>query len=183
MCTTKKSPVGDPRQIAKLQELDAQIALGQQLGEIPPAPEPWSIQRAAKERLAFEHPPGDPAASPMSEMLVEHLKSKFDALAKLSDREQGNMAGAVAEDFGYTASAVSLKHSSYRRETGTTPTGPEIVNALIQDAQPALDAIAEPGKRHEMAKLLRLDRQLLELLAVRGRNMSSYSARKRELGL
>jgi hypothetical protein len=52
------------------------------------------------------------------------------------------------------------------------------VDALLQDAGPAIADM--PAK---VRGLLRLDRQLLELYSVRGRNMSAYAARKAQLGL
>jgi hypothetical protein len=82
-------PVGSPRQIEKLSELDARIALGRRLGEIAPAPEPWTEARAAKERLAQEFPAGDPA-TPMAEELAAHLGRQLEALGRLDAREQAN---------------------------------------------------------------------------------------------
>jgi hypothetical protein len=43
--------------------------------------------------------------------------------------------------------------------------------------------IVEPGKRADTLRLIRLDRNLLEVFAVRGRAMSVYTARKAALGL
>jgi hypothetical protein len=48
----------------------------------------------------------------------------------------------------------------------------------MKDAGPAIARM--PAKARD---LLRLDRKLLELYAVRGRNMSPYAARKAQLGL
>jgi hypothetical protein len=169
-------PADSPRAVEKLAELEAKLALGRHLGEIPPGSEPWSIQRAAAERLAQEHPLGDLSAQPVSEMLTEHIKGKAEAIKKLSDREQADVAQQVADDLAYRASDVSVRHSVYRRE-GRMPTGAEIVNQLVEDARPALAFLGLDEKT------VRLDRNLLELAAVRGRNMTSYANRKRELGL
>jgi hypothetical protein len=174
--TSIYGPVGSPKQVEKLAELDAKLALGRQLGEIPPAPEPWSVERAARERLAQEHPLGDLSAQPVSEMLTEHIRDKAEAIKKLSDRAQADVAQQVADDLAYRASDVSVRHSVYRRE-GRMPTGAEIVNQLVEDARPALAFLGLDEKT------VRLDRNLLELAAVRGRNMTSYANRKRELGL
>jgi hypothetical protein len=108
-------PIGSPRQNEKLAEFDANIALGRRLDEIAPAPEPWTEQRAARERLAIEFPGGDPSAQKPSEMLTAHLNGQFEALAKLPAREQAELAQQVANDFANSASAVSIAHSCYRR--------------------------------------------------------------------
>jgi hypothetical protein len=175
--------VGSPRQVAKLAELDAKIALGRQLGEIQPAPEPWSVERAARARLATEFPLGDPAGQETSELLSAGLQSKFDRLSGLSTREQAGLAQQIADDFGYRASDASLRHSTYRPETSNYLTGNQIVEALWKEAEPAVAAIAKPGEQTKMMSLLRLDRNLLELMAVRGRNLTGYANRKSQLGL
>jgi len=174
-------PAGSPKQVEKLAELDAKIALGRQLGEIPPAPEPWSVERAAKERLAAEFPFGD--APEMSELLSAGLQAKFDRLSGLSTGEQADLAQQTADDFAYRASDASLRHSAYRRETGNYPTGNQVSEALLKEAEPAVAAIAKPGEHTKIMSLLRLDRNLLEIMAVRGRNITAYSNRKAQLGL
>jgi hypothetical protein len=173
-----------PKAQAKLQELDAKIALGRQLGEILPAEEPWSVERAARERLAAEFPSGDPdLKTDLPEQKAERLNLQFDRLSGLSTREQANLAQQVADDFANRTSAVSVPHSRYNRERSGYPTGSAIVEALIREAEPAVNALAEPSERQKVLKLLRLDRQLLELMAVRGQGMTAYAARKRQLGL
>jgi hypothetical protein len=59
----------------------------------------------------------------------------------------------------------------------------EQVAALLKEAEVAVNHFVEPGNRADTLKLLRLDRNLLEIYAVRGRNMTSYMQRKAELGL
>ena len=56
----------------KLQPPASRSLIGAELrlGEAPPAPEPWTEQRAAQERLAREFPTGDPANSPMPEQMM-----------------------------------------------------------------------------------------------------------------
>src|SRR5262249_53828925 len=56
--------VGTPRQIAKMQEIVARLQFLRNLGEAPPEPEPWTPERAARERLAHEFPDGNPATTP-----------------------------------------------------------------------------------------------------------------------
>jgi hypothetical protein len=73
---------------------------------------------------------------------------------------------------------VSIGHSRY--QNGGYPTGSRIVEDLLKDAEPAIAGMRDPAKTRN---LLRLDRQLLELFASRGRNISRYTARKAEFGL
>jgi hypothetical protein len=117
----------------------------------------------------------------MSELLSGGLQAKLDGLSGLSTREQGELAQQTADDF--RASDASLRHSVYRRETGNYATGNQVLEALLKEAEPAVTAIAKPGEQAKFMSLLRLDRHLLELLAVRGRNMTAYSKRKTALGL
>jgi hypothetical protein len=53
----------------------------------------------------------------------------------------------------------------------------------LKEAEPAVAATAKPGEHARIMSLLRLDRDLLELMAVRGRNMMAYTNRKAQLGL
>ena len=57
------------------------------------------------------------------------------------------------------------------------------MEALLKDAEPAMAAFASPEKRAETSKRLRLDRDLLEYFAVRGRNMTAYNAAKERYGI
>jgi len=49
---------------------------------------------------------------------------------------------------------------------------------LLKDAELAVAIFADPEKQAETMKWLRLDRDLLEYFAVRGRNMTAYNAAK-----
>jgi hypothetical protein len=53
----------------------------------------------------------------------------------------------------------------------------------LKEAEPAVAAIAKPGEHTKIMSLLRLDRKMLELMAVRGRNITAYGNRKTALGL
>jgi hypothetical protein len=132
--------------------------------------------------MAIEFPGGDPSAQQPSGMLTAHINAQFDALGKLPSREQADLAQQVANDFADRASHISINHSCYRRgangQTGTYPTGGQIVEALLRDAGPAIARM--PAKVRD---LLRLDRQLLERYALRGRHMTAYAKRKSELAL
>jgi hypothetical protein len=178
------SVYGDPtsaRAVEKLAEVEAKLGLARRLGEAPPEPKPWSIERAAEERLAREFPQGDPSQFQQSEELAAHLAAKFETLGKLTVREQANLAAETAKDFAYHASDVSMGYSFARG--GVTPTGLSIVEHLLADAEGEVNASVEPGKRAETMKLLRCSRQLLELFAVRGRNRKAYADRKTQLGI
>jgi hypothetical protein len=116
-------------------------------------------------------------------VLSTGLQAKIDRLSGLSAREQASLAQQTADDFGYRASDASFRHSTYRRETGNYLTGNQIVEALLEEAEPAVAAIAKPGEHTKVMSLLRLDRNLWELMAVRGRNLTGYANRKSQLGL
>jgi hypothetical protein len=122
-------------------------------------------------------------ASIARSVLSTRLQAKFDRLSGLSTREQGELAQQTADDLGYRASDASIRHSVYRRETGNYSTGNQVLEALLKEAEPAVAAITKPGEQTKFMSLLRLDRDLLELLAVRGRNIAAYAARKAQLGL
>jgi len=72
--------------------------------------------------------------------------------------------------------------AGYRRETGVR-SGNEILDAVLKDAEPAVPAFVPAGKQDEILMLLRLDRALLELFAVHGRNMTAYHTAKAKYGL
>jgi hypothetical protein len=116
-------------------------------------------------------------------VLSTGLQAKFDRLSELSTCEQAGLAQQTADDFGYRASDASLRHSTYRPETSNYLTGNQIVEALLKEAEPAVAAIGKPGEQTKIMGLLRLDRNLLELMAVRGLNIAAYSNRKAALGL
>jgi hypothetical protein len=159
-----------------LQEIEAKLGLARQLGEAPPAPEPWTVERAARERLAHDFPGGDPAAKPVSEIMTKWIADRLEGLGRLSTREQGNLVQQVTEDFAYRSSDVSMNHSFARG--GVAPTGHGIVDALMKEAGPAIGHMTAGEQQ-----LLRADRQMLEFFANRGRAITAYAARKSALGL
>ena len=71
----------------------------------------------------------------------------------------------------------------FDRSTNTFMSGAEMVDTLAREAEVAVHQIVEPGKRADTLRLIRLDRNLLEVFAARGRAMSAYTARKAALGL
>ena len=54
---------------------------------------------------------------------------------------------------------------------------------MLKEADPAVSAFAGADKQAETMKWLRLDRDLLEYFAVRGRNMTAYKAAKERYGV
>ena len=72
---------------------------------------------------------------------------------------------------------------SKSQTTGTTPSGNENHGALLRDAELAIAAFVPADKQDAILMLLRLDRALLELFAVRGRNMTAYHTTKAKDGL
>jgi hypothetical protein len=169
-------PVGSPKQVDKLAEIDAKLAVARQLGEAPPAVEPWTPERAAKERLQREFPSGDPSARPVSVTMAKWAKDRIEGLSRLSARAQGDLVQSVAEDFKHQTSDASRAYSFHRG--GVAPTGPGIVDRLMKDAEPAIGHLTAAEQQ-----LLRADRQLLEFYSLRGRAISAYSARKAQLGI
>ena len=82
------------------------------------------------------------------------------------------------DDFAHRTSSVSFGPSRY--QNGGYPTGSRIVEDLLKEAAPAIARMPYPAK---IKNLPRLDRQLLELFASRGRNIAGYTKRKAEFGL
>jgi hypothetical protein len=83
-----------------------------------------------------------------------------------------------AADEPFRTSAVSFGPSRY--QNGGYSTGSRIVEDLLKEAAPAIAGTPDLSK---IRNLLRLDRRLLELYAVRGRAISTYAGRKAALGL
>jgi len=69
---------------------------------------------------------------------------------------------------------------AFRHQDGGYPTGSRIVEELLKDAEPAIAGTPDPAKTKN---LLRLDRRLLELYAVRGRAIAACAKRRAEFGL
>src|SRR5215813_9021582 len=100
---------------------------------------------------------------------------------RLGAREQADLPERVADGFDSAPSLPSLRYSAYRRAEGRNPTGYEIVEALLKDAEPAVAAFAGTEKQAATMKWFRLDRDLLEFFPVHGRNMTAYKAAKHRL--
>lgn len=182
-----KSAYGDPNSPAaqaQLAELDARLEHHRHMGEAPPPTPPWTQERVAAERLAAEHPLGDPAAVTIPAALAEHWDRQFDALAELDGLRFAKACDAVAQDIAGRASEVTFRHGAYNPGNGRYASPHEIVEALVKDAEPAVRAIAEDQKTATtMLKLIRADRKLLELFASRGQARQAYQASKKRYGL
>lgn len=175
--------IGSPKQVEKVNELRARIGLGRELGEIPEAPPPIET-RVRQERLDHEFPGGDPTPT-WSDDQCAFYQGKLDAIAALGDAGVAKLTSEVAADLAYRATEASSPHTKYNPETGGYLPGSEQLAALAQDAEPAvrLFAGADAASAAKALKLLRADRDLLELFAVRGRNMTAYAERKKALKL
>lgn len=177
-------PIGSPKQVEKMAELDARIAHGRHMGEVPPAAEPWGMERVAKERLAHEFKFGDPSATPIHEAHGAMFRGKLEALAGMPEARLAIEQDALAKDVKDFGNTATLRHSAYRPSDQRYLGGHEIVNALVEDAEPAIRQFAQTdAEATALVKLCRTDRSTLEYFATRGRSMTSYSARAKELGL
>lgn len=174
---------GSPAAQAKLAELDAKIGLGRQLGEIAPAPEPWSIERAAAERLLTEFPAGE--LQPIHEDKAAAFSARFDQLDALDDFNKARRADQVAKEIGDKPPEFAVGMIlDYRRAHGAAPSGHALTELMLVAAEPAVrDAAEDPADTAELMKVLRLDRSALEYFAARGQRMTARAARAKELGL
>ena len=181
-----KSAYGDPTTPAaqaRLQEVDAKLGFMRQIGEAPPAAEPWTVERAAKERLAAEFPRGE--LPPLHEDLVKSYSAKFDQLDALDGAAKARLADQVAIELDARppdfAAGMIL---DYRRAHGAAPSGHALTEMLLKIAEPAVRADAEdPADTAELMAVLRLDRRALELWASRGLRLAGYAAAKAKYGL
>jgi hypothetical protein len=164
-------------------ELDAKLGLARQLGEAPPAPEPWSVERAAKERLDQEFPRGE--LPPLHEDLIKSYSQRFDALDALDGAAKARLADQVAAEI--SAKPPEFLYGligDYRREHGQPPSDHALTEMLLEVAEPAVRADAEdPADTAELMAVLRLDRRALELWASRGLRLAAYAATKAKYGL
>ena len=174
--------LGDPnseRVRTELAKLDAQIALRRKTGEMEPAPvydEAW----AAGEQLKREFP-FDPT-KPFSEFLATSIEDKLTALGNQTAEKLGRLAADVVADIEANPSRTASR--PYDPEKGARPSAAATVNRLVEDAAVALRrTIADPQRLAAALKLLRCDRQLLELHAATGQAQRRYAERRRELGL
>lgn len=181
-----QSAYGDPSSPAaqlRLQEIDAKLGFMRQIGEAPPAPEPWTVERAAKERLAAEFPIGE--LQPIHEDKIAAWSKKFDQLDAMDDFSKARRADQVAKEIGDRppefAIGLVMEH---RREHGAAPSGHALTEMLLKAAEPAVrDAADDPADTADFMKVLRLDRSALEYFAGRGLRMAAYAAAKKKYGI
>ncbi len=181
-----KSIYGEPSSPAaqaKLAEVDAKLGFMRQQGTAPPAPEPWSIERVARERLAAEFPRGE--LPPLHEDLIKSFSQRFDQLAALDGAAKARLADQVAKELDARppdfAAGMIL---DYRRAHGAAPSGHALTEMLLKVAEPSVRADAEdPADTAELMAVLRLDRRALELWASRGLRLAAYAAAKAKYGL
>ena len=173
--------IGSPRQLEKMKELDARLGLLRKIGEAPPPPEPWTEVRAARERLAQEFPGGDPAATRWHPSQQEFVAGKLAALENIDVRQQANLHQALVNDLADTTSQATFRYSMVKGGIG--PTGSQILDQMLRDAEPAVHAHAPVDQHQATRDALKLDRGLLERFAVAGRNISAYQAAKARYGV
>jgi hypothetical protein len=168
---------------AKLEEVRARLAFGRQQGDYKPAPEPWSPERVAKEKLAQEFPFGPPTTE-FPAHLAEHFKSRIEILTQQEPRQLARLTDAVASEIADRPSRVSVMHGRFDRATGTRPGGHEIVRGLLEDAAPVIAAQTTTlADRDKLVQALRADRQLLEHFAARGQEVAQFAASKKAKGI
>jgi hypothetical protein len=179
-----QSVYGDPAtsQAAReaLERENARLRLSASLGEIelPAAPD---YDREAKEaRLHAET--GGPVAD-WEPSVAEFLKTRIEALSALDAPALLRAIEATAADIGNRASATSYQYSRYDAQSQSFPSASAVLDALSADARPALRELVEPARLKEAERLIRGDRALLELLSAKGRRITQYDNRRRELGL
>ena len=175
-------PVGSPRQVEKVTELRARLGLARELGEAPPEPPPIEV-RIRQERLDHEFPGGHPTPT-WSDEQVDFFGAKLDAIANLGDDAVAKLTAETAADLSSRATAATIDLAKYNPAIGGHMPGSEQLSALAKDAEPAVRIFAQdPASASKALKLIRADRDLLELFAVRGRAMTRYANRKAELKL
>ena len=176
-------PLGSPRQIEKLAELDAQIEFRRRIGEMPPAPEPMSADLIAKQRLASEWPGGEPSAA-LPDYAVEQTRQRLETLTGLDDRRLAAMTDELAKDLADNQSSGSFTYSGYRPATADYPSGHEVLAAMVADAKAVIDATyADPAERTRAMKLVQTNRSALEAFAARGRAVAAYAADRKKYGI
>jgi hypothetical protein len=183
-----RSIYGDPNsRLAKerLAEIDANLTFLRGIGEAPPAPEPWSPERVARVRLAAEFPSGDPGAATAwgHKRQREFVASKVAALGALGVREQADLHQKLVDDLGSRANEITGRYSIFNQATNSYPTGSQILEALLKDAEPAILAHTKAGEVQKTRDALKLDRSLLERFTVMGRNITNYQAAKARYGV
>jgi hypothetical protein len=159
-----------------LARVEARIALGRDLGTVPPPPPPIEDQVRA-DAFNRAHPFGDPRTRvPVSGPAMD---AAFDRLSELPAADLNRLAEEVAKDVAETNSRASVSYAlAARTEPGTKPSGTAIVSLMLADARVAVEALAEPADWSQMLNLIRGDRKLLELMAMRGASIRQFDADK-----
>ncbi len=178
-------PIGSPKQVEKLSEVEARLAHGRLTRGWPAAPEPWSVERVAREKLAAKHPFGDPSTRPTPTHLADHYSKTTDALAKMEGQNLARLKDAVAQDLADNPNHFTYGYARYDKDLGRQPSGYEQVRAMLKDAEPAITKYAggNPEKAANLAKVIAADRALLVRFATEGRSIAAYKARRGALGL
>ena len=149
---------------------------------------PKSTHSRAEPVVRIDLPPAESRANFRSVRLTraeEHdLARGWDGNASSSAcRHRGSSGPGSHRNLAGSIPEAPPTSPSKSQTTGTTPSGNEIHGALLRDAERAVTAFVPADKQDAILMLLRLDRALLELFAVRGRNMTAYHTTKAKDGL
>ena len=149
---------------------------------------PKSTHSRAEPVVRIDLPPAESRANFRSVRLTraeEHdLARGWDGNASSSAcRHRGSSGPGSHRNLAGSIPEAPPTSPSKSQTTGTTPSGNENHGALLRDAELAIAAFVPADKQDAILMLLRLDRALLELFAVRGRNMTAYHTAKAKDGL
>ena len=155
---------------AALRQFEIQVAEARLRGTL--AAEPPAILSPTEQ--AFENVLARyPEPQPFPEIQVEHQKATFARFGAMTGEQQGRLAAEVAKAVNDHPSELD-GFSRYDAASGTYATGPEIVDAMIAAAEPAVRAqYSDQKEASRVLRLLRLDRRLLQQYVQRGRAMAA----------
>jgi hypothetical protein len=154
-----------------LRKHDTMVAEARLTGALPaePPPPPLDPRQQAFENVLARYP----EPQPFPEIQVEHQKATFARFGEMTVEQQGRLAAEVAKAVNDHPSELD-GFSRYDAASGTYATGPEIVDAMIAAAEPAVRAqYSDQKEASRVLQLLRLDRRLLQQYVQRGRAMAA----------
>jgi hypothetical protein len=162
---------GGARGEAALRQFEVMVAEARLTGALPaePPPPPLDPRQQAFENVLARYP----EPQPFPEIQVEHQKATFARFGAMTGEQQSRIAQQVAKDVNDYPSELD-GFSRYNAASGTYATGPEIVDAMIEAAEPAVRAqFSDQKEASRVLQLLRLDRRLLQQYVQRGRAMAA----------
>jgi hypothetical protein len=179
-----KSVYGDPnshRAKQKLAEYDAHVAFAQEQGTLP-RPKPRTAQWVAEKTLAGEFPFGEPLPT-IAEHHQVHVQTKLAETSLFTDRLRAHYEAELVSNLEQRPGPAAKQYFGYRKELGRSRSGSEIRDAMLADADLAIQATAKsPEEADRLRAHLRVDQTALELFAGKGQDVARYQARKKALG-